>query len=151
VDQLEAGGMLFVGKDETGQRMEALELTNHPFYCAVQYHPEYLSRPLRPSPPYVGLLLAASGQLEMELSKNTIRKKFRALAIRSRNPSVSVNLSLPGPMASLAIHANGIGGDDDEDKVVNESELRSALAAVVASSSASGGTANLQSNSNSES
>ena len=30
----------------------------HPYYVAVQYHPEYISRPLSPSPPYLGLILA---------------------------------------------------------------------------------------------
>jgi len=54
--------------------MEALELMDHPFYTAVQFHPEYLSRPLRPSPPYVGLLLAASNQLESHL--NSIQTKL---------------------------------------------------------------------------
>jgi CTP synthase len=44
--------------------MEAIELQDHPFFVAVQFHPEYLSRPLKPSPPYVGLLLAASLQLK---------------------------------------------------------------------------------------
>jgi len=60
--------------------MEALELTDHPFFTAVQFHPEYLSRPLRPSPPYLGLLMAASGQLDTYLtttgmSKVSLRKK----------------------------------------------------------------------------
>ena len=36
---------------------------DHPFYVAVQYHPEYLSRPLNPSPPYLGLILASSNKL----------------------------------------------------------------------------------------
>lgn len=31
---------------------------------AVQYHPEYISRPLKPSPPYLGLLLAATGKIK---------------------------------------------------------------------------------------
>lgn len=35
----------------------------HPYYVGVQFHPEYKSRPLRPSPPFMGLVLAASGQL----------------------------------------------------------------------------------------
>lgn len=57
------------GKDDSGQRMEALEIPDKHFYVAVQFHPEYLSRPLRPSPPYVGLLAAASGQLEQFVSQ----------------------------------------------------------------------------------
>lgn len=36
---------------------------DHPYFVGVQYHPEYLSHPLKPSPPFFGLLLAATGQL----------------------------------------------------------------------------------------
>ncbi|KAJ1934798.1 CTP synthase ura7, partial [Linderina macrospora] len=69
VDELEAKGMQFVGRDaDTGERMEILELESHPYFVAVQYHPEYLTRPLSPSPPFLGLLLAASGQLDSYLS-----------------------------------------------------------------------------------
>ncbi|ORX72649.1 CTP synthase [Linderina pennispora] len=69
VDELEAKGMHFVGRDaDTGERMEILELESHPYFVAVQYHPEYLTRPLSPSPPFLGLLLAASGQLDSYLS-----------------------------------------------------------------------------------
>jgi len=70
VPELEAAGLIFVGKDETGQRMEAMELDGHPFYVGVQFHPEYLSRPLRASPPYLGLLLASSGQLGTYLASD---------------------------------------------------------------------------------
>lgn len=61
VDQLEAleHGLRFVARDETGMRMEILERTDHPFYLGTQFHPEMLSRPLRPSPLFVGLLRAA--------------------------------------------------------------------------------------------
>ena len=62
IDRLEAAGLTFVGKDETGQRCEILELPDHPYFVAVQYHPEFKSRPGRPSPPFLGLILAASGQ-----------------------------------------------------------------------------------------
>jgi CTP synthase len=50
----------FVGKDETGQRCEIFELDSHPYYVGVQYHPEFKSRPGRPSPPFLGLLMAAA-------------------------------------------------------------------------------------------
>ena len=45
-----------------------MELDNHPYYVAVQYHPEYISRPLAPSPPYLGLVLASVGKLQSFLS-----------------------------------------------------------------------------------
>ena len=44
VSEFENAGMIFVGHDADATRMEIMELKNHPFYVAVQYHPEYLSR-----------------------------------------------------------------------------------------------------------
>ena len=59
VSELEAAGMRFVGKDTEGERMEIIELAGHPYFFATQYHPEFKSRPNRPSPPFVGLIEAA--------------------------------------------------------------------------------------------
>jgi len=61
IEAIEAAGLVFVGKDESGQRCEIFELKDHPYYVGVQYHPEFKSRPNRPSPPFLGLLRAASG------------------------------------------------------------------------------------------
>ncbi|GFQ02455.1 ctp synthase [Phtheirospermum japonicum] len=63
VSILEESGLKFVGKDETGKRMEILEFADHPFYVGVQFHPEFKSRPGRPSPLFLGFILAANGQL----------------------------------------------------------------------------------------
>ena len=62
IERIEAEGLVYVGKDETGQRCEIMELENHPYYVGTQYHPEFKSRPNRPSPPFLGLLKAAVGQ-----------------------------------------------------------------------------------------
>ena len=43
IERLEAAGLTFVGKDETGQRCEILELPDHPYFVAVQYHPEFVT------------------------------------------------------------------------------------------------------------
>lgn len=43
VEELEAGGLRFVGRDETGMRMEIVELGpehGHPFFVGAQFHPE---------------------------------------------------------------------------------------------------------------
>ena len=50
IENIEQAGLKFVGKDETGQRCEIFELENHVYYVGVQYHPEFKSRPGRPSP-----------------------------------------------------------------------------------------------------
>ncbi|CAH3164396.1 unnamed protein product [Porites lobata] len=69
VKQLEENGMLFVGKDVEGERMEIMELKDHPYFVGVQYHPEYISRPVRPSPPYLGLILAAINKLPQYIAR----------------------------------------------------------------------------------
>lgn len=42
---------------------------DHPYFVGVQYHPEFTSRPIKPSPPYLGLLLASAGKLPSYLQK----------------------------------------------------------------------------------
>jgi len=69
VERVHNGGLKLVGRDETGERMEVAELPGHQYYVGVQYHPEFKSRPLAPSPPFHGLVLAAIGQLDEYLSK----------------------------------------------------------------------------------
>ncbi|KAH1148982.1 hypothetical protein GYH30_043565, partial [Glycine max] len=60
ISPLENAGLSFVGKDETGRRMEIVELPSHPFFIGVQFHPEFKSRPGKPSPLFSGLIAAAS-------------------------------------------------------------------------------------------
>ncbi|AQL43503.1 CTP synthetase [Halorientalis sp. IM1011] len=54
IDDLEEAGLVFSG--HTNNRMEILELSDHPYYVGTQFHPEFRSRPGRASPPFVGLL-----------------------------------------------------------------------------------------------
>ena len=63
VETLESAGMNFIGRDDSGKRMEILELKDHPYFVGVQFHPEYLSRVLRPSKPFLGLVAASAGIL----------------------------------------------------------------------------------------
>uniref|UniRef100_A0A0N4ZCI3 CTP synthase n=1 Tax=Parastrongyloides trichosuri TaxID=131310 RepID=A0A0N4ZCI3_PARTI len=41
-------------------RMDIMELNDHPYYVGCQFHPEFLTCPLKPSPPFMGLLLASA-------------------------------------------------------------------------------------------
>ncbi|KAL8825183.1 MAG: hypothetical protein Q9170_007894 [Blastenia crenularia] len=63
-------GLDFIGKDESGERMEIMELKDHPWFVGVQYHPEYLSRVLRPSMPYLGFVAAATGCLDKIMAES---------------------------------------------------------------------------------
>ena len=60
--KMEEKGLQFIGRDTTGERMEVFELDDHPYYAGCQFHPEFKSRPNKPSPLFVGLLHTASGQ-----------------------------------------------------------------------------------------
>lgn len=67
LDELSKSGLEFVGQDESGLRQEIVERPDHPFFVGVQYHPEFYSRPTKPSPVFVGLLLASSGTLNQHI------------------------------------------------------------------------------------
>ncbi|MFC4550757.1 MULTISPECIES: glutamine hydrolyzing CTP synthase [Halorussus] len=53
-DSFEDTDLVFSGR--SGNRMEILELADHPYFFGTQFHPEFRSRPTRASPPFVGLL-----------------------------------------------------------------------------------------------
>jgi CTP synthase len=59
--KLEAAGLVYSGRSEDGRRMEVLELPDHPYFVASQFHPEFKSRPLRPGVLHKGLVRAAAG------------------------------------------------------------------------------------------
>lgn len=52
-------GMVFSGLSPDGRLVEILELPNHPFFVASQFHPEFLSRPNRPQSIFKGFIGAA--------------------------------------------------------------------------------------------
>ena len=56
---LTAAGMSLSGLSPDGSLVEAVELSEHPFFVGVQYHPEFKSRPNRPHPLFCGLIRAA--------------------------------------------------------------------------------------------
>jgi CTP synthase len=56
IKDLEKAGLIFSATNKN--RMECLELKDHPFYFATQFHPEFKSRPTHPSPPYLGFVEA---------------------------------------------------------------------------------------------
>ncbi len=59
--RLEAAGMIVGGTSPDERLVEAIELPDHPFYVAAQYHPEFKTRPERPSPLFDGFITAALG------------------------------------------------------------------------------------------
>ncbi|MDI9644502.1 MAG: CTP synthase [Candidatus Verstraetearchaeota archaeon] len=65
-DLLRENGLVLSGWSEDRARVEFAELPSHPFFLGTQSHPEFRSRPGRPSMPYLGFVSAAAG---MDLPK----------------------------------------------------------------------------------
>jgi CTP synthase len=52
-------GLEIVGRSHDGKFVEIIELPGHPWYVAVQFHPEFKSKPLKPHPLFAGFVQAA--------------------------------------------------------------------------------------------
>ena len=59
LEQLERVGLRVTGVNPQTGLVEILELVDHPWFIGTQFHPEFLSRPLRPHPLFVGFIGAA--------------------------------------------------------------------------------------------
>ena len=66
LETLEKNGLVFSGKSADGRRMEILEMPDHFFFFASQFHGEFKSRPGRPDPEYYGFVKAC---LDKKLGK----------------------------------------------------------------------------------
>ncbi|WP_161881988.1 CTP synthase [Deinococcus alpinitundrae] len=70
VERLKDAGLLISGvtpgmAGRGAGLVESIELPEHPFFVGLQAHPEFKSRPMRPSPPFAGFIAAAlAGQTE---------------------------------------------------------------------------------------
>ncbi len=58
--QLESAGLSISGTSPDNRLVEIVELSSHPFFIGVQFHPEFQSRPLSPHPLFVAFVTAAS-------------------------------------------------------------------------------------------
>src|SRR4029434_1590447 len=59
--QLVDAGLVVSGTFQEGRLVEIIELSDHPWFVASQFHPEFKSRPERPHPLFVGFVACAVG------------------------------------------------------------------------------------------
>jgi CTP synthase len=57
-EQMEEKGFVIAGTSPDGQLVELIELQNHPYFIACQYHPEFQSKPNHPHPLFTGFIKA---------------------------------------------------------------------------------------------
>ncbi len=58
-EKLEQAGLVFSGVSPDGALAEIIELPDHPWFLACQFHPEFKSQPMRPHPLFKGFIEAA--------------------------------------------------------------------------------------------
>ncbi|CAO2209435.1 unnamed protein product [Urochloa humidicola] len=113
VGELESAGVKFVGMDETEAKMEILELPWHRYFVGAQFHPEFKSRPGKPSPLFTGLIAAASsGQLNggsvPQQSPSNLEKRPIPVKVAS-GPTTSSGSGYAGGLEEglLGLHVSG--------------------------------------------
>lgn len=92
VERIEAKGFKFTGRDERGERMQVAEIkgaslplsllspsplgpsltlaplrADHKYFVGLQAHPEFCTRPLNPSPAFLGFIAASCGVLDEQI------------------------------------------------------------------------------------
>lgn len=60
--RLAAAGLTFSGLSPDGRLVEIVEIKDHPFFIAAQFHPEFISRPNRPQAIFDGFVAACQAQ-----------------------------------------------------------------------------------------
>lgn len=73
-DEMGKAGMIFSGLSPDERLVEIAELSDHPFMLGTQFHPEFLSRPTRPHPVFVGFLKAVCEKAGVKYSILTERR-----------------------------------------------------------------------------
>ncbi|KAG6533834.1 hypothetical protein ZIOFF_007712 [Zingiber officinale] len=112
VTEFEEAGLAFVGKDETGRRMEIIELPTHPYFVGVQFHPEFKSRPGKPSAVFLGLIAASCGRLDFWLQASGQPSILKPHTSSNGFSKVYQNGSLkksPKSLLNGTFHSNGNG------------------------------------------
>ena len=65
-EPMAAAGMVFSGTSPNGRLVEIIELRDHPFFIASQFHPEFRSRPSTPHPLFRDFVRAACERAGIE-------------------------------------------------------------------------------------
>ncbi|MEM7477137.1 MAG: CTP synthase [Planctomycetota bacterium] len=81
--QFSANGMTFAGTSPDDGLVEIVEIPDHPWFCAVQFHPEFKSKPTKSHPLFAGFISAA-------IERRSRRNKSSVESPSSSDPSVQI-------------------------------------------------------------
>jgi CTP synthase len=65
-ERFEKAGMVFSGLTPDGKLVEIVEIPEHPFFIASQFHPEFQSKPHQPHPLFKGFIAAAHQRIHLK-------------------------------------------------------------------------------------
>ena len=100
-------GLEIVGRSLDGKFVEIIELPTHPWYVAVQFHPEFKSKPLKPHPLFAGFVEAShQHKTRRAAAGRGVGGRVTACS-RPSSPGLTVGggrrcCSSPGPASSRA-------------------------------------------------
>ena len=93
-EPLEEAGMVFSGEYQAKRLVEIIELRDHPFFLASQFHPEFRSRPNKPHPMFREFIRAACVQADIDLGVSPASSE-RLAAPRQARASASESVADP--------------------------------------------------------
>jgi hypothetical protein len=102
-DAAAIAGLVFSSTDETKQRMEMVELPTdvHPFFFAVQFHPEFKSRPTAPSPPFLAFIQASARVFVRRAAPSSLRSASPMAHASSSSSEAGLGSGRASPMAGV--------------------------------------------------
>ena len=73
-EELEKAGLIFSGMSPDNNLIEMIEVKDHPFFIASQFHPEFKSRPWEPAPMFNHFIEAASNHKKINKNDTKVQK-----------------------------------------------------------------------------
>jgi CTP synthase len=99
---LEAAGMILSGQSPDGRLVEIVELRDHPWFVASQFHPEFKSRPDRPHPLFDGFIASAIAVAEGRQPELGVRTAASAAPVAEMAIGGASPAAVPVPMTDAA-------------------------------------------------
>ena len=97
---LEAAGMILSGLSPDGRLVEIVELRDHPWFVASQFHPEFKSRPERPHPLFDGFVATAVALRDGR--EPVLRSRDERLGLPTPTPRAAAPDVAPGAVPAIA-------------------------------------------------
>ncbi|MET1231329.1 MAG: hypothetical protein ABWY52_00600, partial [Candidatus Limnocylindrales bacterium] len=100
-DALEEAGMILSGQSPDGRLVEIVELRDHPWYVASQFHPEFRSRPDRPHPLFDGFVAACISTAADATAASPVTAQPATAVSQAASPASVSSAAAPGVVESV--------------------------------------------------